>query len=95
MNSVSNQDPMVYFTVLVVAELIIIIMCFIAESSLAFLNIIALISLAAAKCMNAITWVIQFIIFVLLAAILSFSPVGLWISGRKYLNECRWSKWHQ
>ena len=74
---------MVYFTVLVVLELIVIIMCFIAEPSLAFFSIIGLISLVAAKCMNAVTWVIQFIIFSLLGAILSFSPVGLWISGRK------------
>jgi hypothetical protein len=30
MNSVTNQDPMVYFTVLIVLELVVIIMSFIA-----------------------------------------------------------------
>ena len=90
MNSVTDQEPVVYFTVLVVLELIVIIMAFIAEPSLAFISIISIISLVAAKCMNAITWVIQFIIFSLLGAILSFSPVGLWISGRKISVEYRW-----
>ena len=43
--------------------------------------------------MNAITWVIQFILFSLFGALLSFGPVGLWITGRKNNFDCRWKSY--
>ena len=80
--NIQNQPSSIYFTVLIVIEIIVLILSLIFESSLAMFNIIRIISLIGAKCMNALAWVVQYIIFALICALYSFSPVGLWITGR-------------
>lgn len=38
--------------------------------------------LIGAKCMESISWVVQYIIFAIICALYSFDPVGLWLIGR-------------
>ena len=82
MNNVSSQDSVVYFTILIVMEVVVLILSFIFESSLTMFNIIRILSLIGAKCMSSIIWIIEYIIFALISALYSFDPVGLWITGR-------------
>ena len=82
MNNAQGQDSVVYFTVLMVLEIVVLILSFIFEPSLIMFNLIRLLSLIGAKCMNTVIWVIQYIIFALICALYSFDPVGLWMSGR-------------
>jgi hypothetical protein len=86
LHAVQNQQSVVYFTVLIVLEVIVLIMSFIVEPSLSMFNIIRIISLIGAKCMNSLAWIVQYIIFALICALYSFDPVGLWITGRTLLN---------
>lgn len=50
-------------------------------------NILRIIMLAGAKCLQSTSWMVQYIIFALICALLSFDPVGLWITGRKCVNK--------
>ena len=86
MNNAQQQDSVVYFTILMVMEILILILSFIFESSLTMFNIIRIFSLIGAKCMNTAIWVIQYIIFALICALYSFDPIGLWMTGRKNVN---------
>ena len=79
-----GQDSVVYFTILVVMEVLILILSFIFEGSLTMFNIIRLLSLLGAKCMDVVTWVVLYIIYALISALYSFDPVGLWITGRTF-----------
>ena len=79
-----GQDSSLYFTILIVLEIVVLILSFIFQSSLTMFNIIRILSLLGAKCMTSVIWVIQYIIFALISALYSFDPVGLWITGRKY-----------
>ena len=79
-----GQDSVVYFTILVVMEVLILILSFIFEGSLTMFNIIRLLSLIGAKCMDVVAWVILYIIYALISALYSFDPVGLWITGRTF-----------
>ena len=79
-----GQDSSLYFTILIVLEIVVLILSFIFESSLTFFNIIRIFSLIGAKCLDSTIWVIQYIIFALISALYGFDPVGLWISGRSF-----------
>jgi hypothetical protein len=37
--------------------------------------------------LQSTSWMVQYIIFALICALLSFDPVGLWITGRKSINK--------
>ena len=80
----NNEDqPVVYFTVLVVLEVVIFIFAIVSlQNDLTMFNFLRIIMLAGAKCMQSTSWMVQYIIFALICALLSFDPVGLWISGR-------------
>jgi len=77
-----GQDSVIYFTILAVMEVLILVLSFIFEGSLTMFNIIRLLSLIGAKCMDVVTWVVLYIIYALISALYSFDPVGLWITGR-------------
>ena len=49
-----------------------------------------LILLLAANCCEQSSYAALYSVFSLLAAIYSFSPVGLFITGRKYFIKYRW-----
>ena len=80
-----GQDSSLYFTILIVLEIVVLILSFIFESSLTMFNLIRILSLLGAKCMTSIIWVLEYIIFALISALYSFDPVGLWITGRNLL----------
>jgi len=50
-------------------------------------NILRIIMLAGAKCLQSTSWMVQYIIFALICALLSFDPVGLWMTGRKCVDK--------
>lgn len=55
------------------------------QKELMFFNILRIVMLVGSKCMESISWLIQYIIFVIICALFSFDPVGLWITGRNYI----------
>lgn len=86
MMDVQNQQSVVYFTILMVLEVVVLIISLSVEPSLTIFDILRIICLIAAKCMTAASWIVQYIIFALICAFYSFSPVGLWITGRIFID---------
>lgn len=79
---------MVYFTILVVIEITVFIFTMVTkQNNLTMFNILRIIMLAGAKCLQSTSWMVQYIIFALICALLSFDPVGLWMTGRKCVDK--------
>jgi len=57
------------------------------QNNLTMFNILRIIMLAGAKCLQSTSWMVQYIIFALICALLSFDPVGLWMTGRKCVDK--------
>lgn len=87
-----EDQSIVYFTVLVVIEIAVFIFTMISnQRDMTMFNILRIIMLIGAKCMESATWIVQYIIFAFFCALISFDPVGLWITGRNIKINCRWS----
>jgi hypothetical protein len=53
------------------------------QTDLTMFNILRIIMLTAAQCLKSTSWMLQYVIFAIICALLSFDPVGLWVSGRR------------
>lgn len=74
---------MIYFTILIVIEILVFIFSIASnQKELMFFNILRIIMLVGARCMESISWIVQYIIFAIICALYSFDPVGLWVTGR-------------
>ena len=80
-----QEQSVIYFGVLIVIEILVFILSLATkQNELMFFNIIRILCLLGAKCMQSVSWVVQYIIFAFICALYSFDPVGLWITGRTY-----------
>ena len=92
-----DDQSVIYFTVLVVIEIAVFIFTMISkQNDLTMFNILRIFLLIGAKCMESASWIVQYIIFAFICALISFDPVGLWITGRNFKSKNRWtsSKWY-
>lgn len=82
-STAATQQAVVYFTILVVCEVIMLIFSLIIhQSSNIFNTIIRVLMLVVAHCLKGISWAAFYCVFAFLGTLYLFDPVGLWITGR-------------
>lgn len=80
-----QTQPIVYFTILCVVEILILVFMLAGqESDIILFNILRIFMLIMSNCLSYAAYAAYYSIFALVGALYMFDPVGLWIEGRTF-----------